>query len=163
MKMKSCFLDSVFFTQVNFLSYVALATAALPTLEKNRGALVVVSSLTGKMPTPFTTSYSATKFALDGFFGSLRHELIMQKRNVSVTLCILGLIATDSALENIRGKVHLSASPAPEAALAIVRGGAARAHEVFYPGWLQQLCCLWALFPSSSNQVLRTFYNYSSP
>ncbi|NWW58542.1 DHI1L protein, partial [Ifrita kowaldi] len=149
--------------QVNFLSYVALATAALPTLEKNRGALVVVSSLAGKMPTPFTTSYSATKFALDGFFGSLRHELIMQKRNVSVTLCILGLIDTDSALENVRGKVHLRASPAPEAALAIVRGGAARAHEVFYPGWLQQLCCLWALFPSSGNQVLRTFYNYSSP
>ncbi|RLV84463.1 hypothetical protein DV515_00016204 [Chloebia gouldiae] len=72
-------------------SYVALATVALPTLEKNRGALVVVSSLTGKMPTPFTTSYSATKFALDGFFSSLRHELITQKRDVSVTLCILGL------------------------------------------------------------------------
>lgn len=33
--------------QVNFFSYVALATAALPTLEKNRGALVVVSSLAG--------------------------------------------------------------------------------------------------------------------
>ncbi|XP_056368601.1 hydroxysteroid 11-beta-dehydrogenase 1-like protein [Oenanthe melanoleuca] len=149
--------------QVNFLSYVALATAALPTLEKNRGALVVVSSLTGRMPTPFTTSYSATKFALDGFFSSLRHELIMQKRDVSVTLCILGLIDTDSALEYTRGKVHISASPAPEAALAIVRGGATRAHEVFYPRWLQQLCCLWALFPSSGNHVLRTFYNYSSP
>ncbi|NWS32980.1 DHI1L protein, partial [Polioptila caerulea] len=149
--------------QVNFLSYVALATAALPTLEKNRGALVVVSSLTGKIPTPFTTSYSAAKFALDGFFSSLRHELIMQKRNVSVTLCILGLIDTDSALESTRGKVHLSASPAPEAALAIIRGGASRLPELFYPRWLQQLCCLWALFPSSGNQVLRTFYNYSSP
>ncbi|XP_063213844.1 hydroxysteroid 11-beta-dehydrogenase 1-like protein isoform X4 [Chroicocephalus ridibundus] len=33
--------------QVNFFSYVALATAALPTLEKNKGSLVVVSSLTG--------------------------------------------------------------------------------------------------------------------
>ncbi|NXA78989.1 DHI1L protein, partial [Thryothorus ludovicianus] len=147
--------------QVNFLSYVALATAALPTLERNGGALVVVSSLTGKIPTPFTTSYSATKFALDGFFSSLRHELIMQKRNVSVTLCILGLIDTDSALENTRGKVHLSASPAPEAALAIVRGGASRLPELFYPRWLRPLCCLWALFPSSGNQVLRTFYNYS--
>ncbi|XP_064590541.1 hydroxysteroid 11-beta-dehydrogenase 1-like protein isoform X2 [Zonotrichia leucophrys gambelii] len=92
--------------QVNFLSYVALATAALPSLEKNRGALVVVSSLTGKMPTPFTTSYSATKFALDGFFSSLRHELIMQSRDVSVTLCILGLIDTDSALEHTRDKVQ---------------------------------------------------------
>ncbi|NXX72254.1 DHI1L protein, partial [Spizella passerina] len=62
-----------------------------------------------------------------------------------------------------RGKVLLSASPAPEAALAIVRGGAARAPEIFYPRWLRPLCCLWALFPSSGNQVLRTFYNYSSP
>ncbi|XP_058677152.1 hydroxysteroid 11-beta-dehydrogenase 1-like protein isoform X2 [Ammospiza caudacuta] len=42
--------------QVNFLSYVALATAALPTLEKNRGALVVVSSLTDSfsMDPPYT-------------------------------------------------------------------------------------------------------------
>ncbi|XP_077644922.1 hydroxysteroid 11-beta-dehydrogenase 1-like protein [Lonchura striata] len=143
---------------VNFFSYVALATAALPTLEKNRGALVVVSSLTGKMPTPFTT-YSATKFALDGFFSSLCHELIMQKKDVSVTLCILGLIDTESALECTRGKVQLRASPL----LAIVRGGATRAHEIFYPRWLQQLRCLWALFPSSGNSVLRTFYNCSSP
>lgn len=34
--------------QVNFFSYVALATAALPTLEKNHGSVVVVSSLTGQ-------------------------------------------------------------------------------------------------------------------
>ncbi|KFR01494.1 Hydroxysteroid 11-beta-dehydrogenase 1-like [Nipponia nippon] len=149
--------------QVNFFSYVALATAALPTLEKNKGSLVVVSSLTGKIPTPFTTSYSATKFALDGFFSSLRHELIMQKRNISITLCILGLIDTDSALENTRGKVHLTASPAPEAALAIIWGGATRVQEVFYPWWLQYTCCLWVLFPHDRDQVLQSYYNYSSP
>ncbi|KFQ72186.1 Hydroxysteroid 11-beta-dehydrogenase 1-like [Phaethon lepturus] len=149
--------------QVNFFSYVALATAALPTLEKNKGSLVVVSSLIGKIPTPFTTSYSATKFALDGFFSSLRHELIMQKRNVSITLCILGLIDTDAALENIRGKVHLTASPAPEAALAIISGGAMRMQEVFYPWWLQYTCCLWVLFPYNRDQVLQSYYNYSSP
>ncbi|KFO92033.1 Hydroxysteroid 11-beta-dehydrogenase 1-like [Buceros rhinoceros silvestris] len=149
--------------QVNFFSYVALATAALPTLEKSKGSLVVVSSLTGKIPTPFTTSYSATKFALDGFFSSLRHELIMQKRNVSITLCILGLIDTDTALENTRGKVYLTASPAPEAALAIIRGGATRVQEVFYPWWLQHICWLWVLSPSDRDQVLQRFYNYSSP
>ncbi|KFP25709.1 Hydroxysteroid 11-beta-dehydrogenase 1-like [Colius striatus] len=149
--------------QVNFFSYVSLATAALPTLEKNTGSLVVVSSLTGKVPTPFTTSYSATKFALDGFFTSLRHELIMQKRNVSVTLCILGLIDTETALENTRGKVYLTASPAAGAALAIIQGGATRAQEIFYPWWLQPVCCLWVLFPYSRNQVLQSYYNYSSP
>ncbi|KFW72595.1 Hydroxysteroid 11-beta-dehydrogenase 1-like [Pygoscelis adeliae] len=149
--------------QVNFFSYVALATAALPTLEKNKGSLVVVSSLTGKIPTPFTTSYSATKFALDGFFSSLRHELIMQKKNISITLCILGLIDTDTALENTRGKVHLTASPAPEAALAIILGAATRVQEVFYPWWLHHVCCLWVLFPNDRDQVLQSYYNYSSP
>ncbi|NXP26392.1 DHI1L protein, partial [Scytalopus superciliaris] len=149
--------------QVNFFSYVALATAALPTLEESQGSLVVVSSLTGKIPTPFTTSYSATKFALDGFFSSLRHELTMQKRNISITLCVLGLIDTEAALENTRGRVHIPPSPAPEAALAIIQGGATRVPEVFYPWWLQQLCCLWVLFPTNSGQVLRSYYNYSSP
>ncbi|XP_035204049.1 hydroxysteroid 11-beta-dehydrogenase 1-like protein isoform X1 [Oxyura jamaicensis] len=149
--------------QVNFFSYVALATAALPTLEKNKGSLVVVSSLTGKIPTPFTTSYSATKFALDGFFSSLRHELIMQKRNISVTLCILGLIDTDTALEKTRGKVYLTASPAAEAALAIIQAGATKVQEVFYPWWLQHICSLWVLFPCHRNQVLQSYYNYSSP
>ncbi|KFO69346.1 Hydroxysteroid 11-beta-dehydrogenase 1-like [Cuculus canorus] len=149
--------------QVNFFSYVALATAALPTLEQNKGSLVVVSSLTGKIPTPFTTSYSATKFALDGFFSSLRHELMMQKRNVSITLCILGLIDTDSALENTRGKVHLTASPAPEAALAIIQGAATRVQEVFYPWWLQYVCYLWVLSPYDRDGVLQSYYNYSSP
>ncbi|XP_042669072.1 hydroxysteroid 11-beta-dehydrogenase 1-like protein isoform X1 [Centrocercus urophasianus] len=94
--------------EVNFFSYVALATAALPTLEKNHGSVVVVSSLTGKIPTPFTTSYSATKFALDGFFSSLRHELMMQERNVSITLCILGLIDTATALEKTRSERGLT-------------------------------------------------------
>lgn len=115
----------------------------------------------GKIPTPFTTSYSATKFALDGFFSSLRHELTMQKRNVSITLCILGLIDTDAALEKTRGKVFIAASPAAEAALAIIRGGAARLRELFYPWWLQPVHGLWVLLPNP--RVLQSFYNYSGP
>lgn len=74
-------------------------------------------SFPGKVPTPFTTSYSATKFALDGFFSSLRHELSMQKKNISVTLCILGLIDTESALESTRymwGGGWDGAKPAPQ-------------------------------------------------
>ncbi|XP_033926659.1 uncharacterized protein [Melopsittacus undulatus] len=69
----------------------------------------------GKIPTPFTTSYSAAKFALDGFFSSLRHELSMQ--NISVTLCILGLINTEWALESTRymwGGGWDGAEPAPQ-------------------------------------------------
>uniref|UniRef100_A0A8C5JRC0 11-beta-hydroxysteroid dehydrogenase 1 n=1 Tax=Junco hyemalis TaxID=40217 RepID=A0A8C5JRC0_JUNHY len=80
--------------ETNFVSYVALATAALPLLRESEGSIVVVSSIAGKIAGPFTAPYSATKFALDGFFSSLRQELIIDKINVSITLCILGYINT---------------------------------------------------------------------
>lgn len=54
------------------------------------------------MPSPFTAPYTSTKFALNGFFGSLYHELAMRKSNVSVSICTLGLIDTESAMEKVR-------------------------------------------------------------
>ncbi|XP_010182043.1 PREDICTED: corticosteroid 11-beta-dehydrogenase isozyme 1-like [Mesitornis unicolor] len=80
--------------EINFLSYVAMATSALPMLKESEGSIVVVSSMAGKVGFPFTVPYSATKFALDGFFSSLRQEFSIQSINVSITLCILGFIDT---------------------------------------------------------------------
>lgn len=48
----------------------------------------------GKMASPLVAPYSASKFALDGFFSSVRMEHSVTKVNVSITLCILGLINT---------------------------------------------------------------------
>ena len=48
----------------------------------------------GKMASPLVAPYSASKFALDGFFSSIRMEHSVTKVNVSITLCILGLINT---------------------------------------------------------------------
>ena len=48
----------------------------------------------GKMANPLVAPYSASKFALDGFFSSIRKEYSVTKVNVSITLCILGLIDT---------------------------------------------------------------------
>uniref|UniRef100_A0A8D0L007 11-beta-hydroxysteroid dehydrogenase 1 n=1 Tax=Strix occidentalis caurina TaxID=311401 RepID=A0A8D0L007_STROC len=80
--------------ETNFLSYVAMTVSALPMLKESEGSIVVVSSVAGKIGSPFAASYSATKFALEGFFSSLRHEFIIDKVNVSITLCILGYINT---------------------------------------------------------------------
>ncbi|NXQ08601.1 DHI1 dehydrogenase, partial [Vidua macroura] len=80
--------------EINFLSYVAMTTSALPMLKESEGSIVVVSSMAGKVGFPFTVPYSATKFALDGFFSSLRQEFTIQSINVSITLCILGFIDT---------------------------------------------------------------------
>lgn len=57
---------------------------------------------TGKMASPFVAPYTSTKFALNGFFGALYHELAMKKSNASISICTLGLIDTDSAMEKVR-------------------------------------------------------------
>ena len=44
----------------------------------------------GKIAMPFASGYSATKFALDGFFSGLRQEFEIQRMDVSVTLFIIG-------------------------------------------------------------------------
>ncbi|PNI25341.1 HSD11B1L isoform 22 [Pan troglodytes] len=88
--------------QVNFVSYVQLTSRALPSLTDSKGSLVVVSSLLGRVPTSFSTPYSAAKFALDGFFGSLRRELDVQDVNVAITMCVLGLRDRASAAEAVR-------------------------------------------------------------
>ncbi|XP_072834282.1 hydroxysteroid 11-beta-dehydrogenase 1-like protein isoform X2 [Pogona vitticeps] len=149
--------------EVNFLSYVAITSAALPALTESKGGIIVLSSLTGRIATPFTASYSATKFALEGFFGSLRHELAMQEKDVSVTVCILGLIDTESALNKTRDVVDMKAAPVSDTALAIVKAGATRTMELFYPWTIQLLCLIRDWFPEQRNGIIRGFYNFPSP
>ncbi|XP_063770505.1 hydroxysteroid 11-beta-dehydrogenase 1-like protein isoform X2 [Pseudophryne corroboree] len=146
--------------EVNFLSYVHLATRALPHLTETKGSIIVLSSLTGKIATPYTTSYGATKFALDGFFGALRHELAMQKIPVSITMCILGLIDTQSAMEKIKDKIAMTAYPAQDAALAVVSAGTTRQQEMFYPWYVRPVCFFRDWFPQSRDWVMHMSYQY---
>ncbi|XP_009670472.2 11-beta-hydroxysteroid dehydrogenase 1 isoform X1 [Struthio camelus] len=118
--------------QINFLSYVAMTVSALPMLKESGGSIVVVSSMAGKVGFPFTVPYSATKFALDGFFSSLRQEFSIQSVNVSITLCVLGFINTESAMKAAADVVLMSPAPKEECALEIIKGGALRQREVYY-------------------------------
>ncbi|XP_024999695.2 corticosteroid 11-beta-dehydrogenase isozyme 1 isoform X1 [Gallus gallus] len=117
---------------INFLSYVAMTVSALPMLKRSGGSIVVVSSMAGKVGFPFTVPYSATKFALDGFFSSLRQEFNIQSVNVSITLCILGFIDTENAMRAAADVLLMSPAPKEECALEIIKGGTLRQREVYY-------------------------------
>lgn len=146
--------------QVNFLSYLQMAWKATPTLEQSKGSIIVVSSLLGKMCTPFVGPYTATKFALNGFFGTMQHELAMKKSNVTVSICTLGLIDTDSAMEKVRGYTNMTAYPASEAAWEIVKAGVTRQPEIFYP-WYTYFSSLFKDWcPSCRDMIIRGFYHY---
>lgn len=66
------------------------------------GAQGCPPALLGPVPTSFSSPYSAAKFALDGFFGSLRRELDVQDVNVAITMCVLGLRDRASTAEGVR-------------------------------------------------------------
>uniref|UniRef100_A0A8D0GDM3 11-beta-hydroxysteroid dehydrogenase 1 n=1 Tax=Sphenodon punctatus TaxID=8508 RepID=A0A8D0GDM3_SPHPU len=119
--------------EINFLSYVTMTVSALPMLKESRGSIVVVSSLAGKTRVPFTAPYSTTKFALDGFFGSLQQEMTIQNANVSITFCVLGYINTESAVKTVSHVMKVAPAPKEECALEIIKGGVLRKREVHYP------------------------------
>ena len=80
--------------RVNLWGSVWCTHAALPYLKTARGQIVAVSSLAGLMGVPGRTAYSASKFAMTGFFEALRAEL--KPAGVSVTLAFPGVVATQT-------------------------------------------------------------------
>jgi short-subunit dehydrogenase len=78
--------------KVNLWGAVWCTHAALPHLTASQGHIVAVSSLAGLVGVPGRTAYSATKFAMTGFFEALRAEL--KGAGVSVTTAYPGVVAT---------------------------------------------------------------------
>lgn len=78
--------------RINFFGSLWCTRYALPHLKKARGLIVGVSSLAGKIGVPGRTAYSASKFAMAGFFDALRIEL--RGTGVDVTMIYPGVVAT---------------------------------------------------------------------
>jgi NADP-dependent 3-hydroxy acid dehydrogenase YdfG len=79
--------------QVNYFGAVYCTRAALPHLRQSCGLLVGISSLAGKTGVPYRTGYSASKHAMQGFFDSLRIELIGS--GVEVCMVSPGFVQTE--------------------------------------------------------------------
>jgi short-subunit dehydrogenase len=73
--------------EVNLRAPIALARGLAPAMvQRGRGHLVFISSLSGKAASPASSLYSATKFGLRGFALSLREDLRGADVGVSVVL-----------------------------------------------------------------------------
>uniref|UniRef100_A0A7C9DP51 Ketoreductase domain-containing protein n=1 Tax=Opuntia streptacantha TaxID=393608 RepID=A0A7C9DP51_OPUST len=78
---------------VNVFGTISLTRLLAPFMVKRgKGHFVVMSSAAGKTPAPGQAVYSASKFALNGYFHSLRSELF--QKGIKVTIVCPGPIET---------------------------------------------------------------------
>jgi NAD(P)-dependent dehydrogenase (short-subunit alcohol dehydrogenase family) len=75
-------IDALF--RVNVMGVVAVTQRFLPLLRQSLGRIVNISSVNGKLSFPFSSFYSASKFALEALSDALRAELLPWDINVSV-------------------------------------------------------------------------------
>ena len=78
--------------EVNFIGQVAVTQAALPALRRRRGRIVNMTSIGGRLATPFFGPYNASKFALEAVTDALRLE--MRPFGVEVVAIEPGAVAT---------------------------------------------------------------------
>jgi len=78
---------------VNFFGAIYPTYFALPFLKSSKGRIAVISSVAGLTGISSRSGYSASKWALHGFFESLRNEL--RSDGITVTLFCPGVVNTE--------------------------------------------------------------------
>ena len=98
--------------ETNVFGVLRTIYAALPELEKTRGNLAIVSSVSGWVSTPGASPYSMSKFALRALADALGPEL--RGTGVKVTVISPGYVASDIRRVDNFGKLHANAKdPVP--------------------------------------------------
>jgi short-subunit dehydrogenase len=90
--------------EVDYFGSIGLTKHLLPYfLKRNAGHFVTITSVMGKIGTPYRSGYAAAKHALHGFFDSLRAELWKDSKNIFVTLVCPGWINTNLSIVALLG------------------------------------------------------------
>lgn len=127
---------------INYFGPIVITKSLLPHfIEKNKGHIVVTSSLSGKYGVPKIASYAASKHALHGFYETLRSEII--DHSIQLTIIIPGIIKTSITKHALTGsgksfgkmeKTFQTAYPVKKAAERIVVAIAKNKEECFIGG-----------------------------
>lgn len=148
--------------ETNVFGVLRTFYAALPELKRTRGRFVAVSSVSGHLPTPSTSAYCASKFAVRGFMESIVEE--MRPHGVSVTLISPGFVESEIRRIDNKGRLREDVKdpvpawlvmPVEKAARKIVRAVARRRREAVITGHGKLGVFLYRHFPGLVNLVLR--------
>lgn len=147
---------------VNYFGAVYCTYYALPHIKKSKGLLVAVSSMTGKLGVPTRTGYAASKHAMQGFFDSLRVELM--DTGVDVLVVSPGFVQSEVRARSLvgnaesRGESYIDESnvmTAAECARQMAGAMAARKRDVIIADSIRSKLAplLKILFPKMIDRV----------
>ena len=95
--------------EVNFFGSLYCTKAAIESLIKRKGVIIVIESLAGVSPLLGRTGYCASKHALHGFFTSLRSEI--RDSGVHIMLVCPGFVETNLQTRALGGDGQVTARP----------------------------------------------------
>jgi NAD(P)-dependent dehydrogenase (short-subunit alcohol dehydrogenase family) len=99
--------------EVNVIGQLAVTQAFLPLLRQARGRIVMISSVSGRMASPFLGPYAASKFALEAMSDALRREL--HPWGIKVAIVEPGATATPIWKKSLAAGEEIERSLPPEA------------------------------------------------
>jgi len=143
--------------EVNLRAPIALARALAPAMiERRRGHIVFMCSLSGKVAYRATSIYSATKFGLRGFALGLRQDL--RPHGVGVSLVLPGFIRDAGMFADAQVELPLGiGTRSPEEVAGAVMSAIERnrAEVDVAPAWMRAGASFAGVAPSLAASVSR--------
>ncbi len=147
--------------ETNVFGLLETVYATLPHLEKSRGRLGLVGSVSGRMASPASGPYTASKFAVVGLAECMYYDLA--DLGISVTCVNPGFVASEIRSVNNQGKFtgkpdpvpSIIVMPAEKAARVIVRGLYRRKPEVLVTRHAKVMVFLSRHFPRTLRTTMR--------
>jgi NAD(P)-dependent dehydrogenase (short-subunit alcohol dehydrogenase family) len=110
---------------INVYGIMRMTKAVLPHMRaQRRGRVINVSSLSGFVPSPFMAIYTSTKHAVEGYSGSLDHEV--REHGVRILLVEPGPVNTPFGDHSVQGDTPIAAL---RVGTAHLRRGAGEKHQ----------------------------------
>lgn len=127
-------------TEVTYLGQVYGALSALKRmLPRDNGCIIFVGSALAYRGIPLQSAYCASKHAIEGFYDSLRTELMHDKSNVKISMVQLPAMNT-TQFKFVRSRLPNKPRPMgtifePEVAARVIEFASRNPRREYYVGW----------------------------
>ncbi|WP_038248018.1 SDR family NAD(P)-dependent oxidoreductase [Ghiorsea bivora] len=143
--------------RVDLIAPVMLAHALIPTLKRNQGFMINVSSLAGETPLPYMATYAAVKAGMTFWSEAIRTEHQQELRVVTLAPgpSPTGFRDISGAPKGKGGAFSTSAEKVVSASLQTLQAGGGYC----VPGWRHKLLwCIQKLMPRFLSLSLMAYY-----